>query len=313
MQKKAIRDAYGEVLVELGAVNEDIVVLDADVSGSTKSGMFGAKYPDRFFNVGIAEQNMVGVAAGLALAGKIPFVNTFAFLLSMRSLDQVRSSVAYPELNVRIAGGYGGMSDSYDGPTHHSLSDVAIMRSIPNMKVVVTADAPSTKAIIRESIKWDSPTYIRLSRAEVPVIFDDDYTFNLGKGNLIKEGKDVTLIANGVMVAKAMEAAELLEKEGIDVELIEMASIKPIDEEMIVSSAEKTRAVVTVEEHNIIGGLGGAVAEVLAKNAAGKPLAIVGIEDTFAETGDYEELLSKFGLGTDNIVKRVKETLEGAK
>lgn len=304
-----IRDAFGEALVELGAENEDVVVLDADVSGSTRTAKFAAEYPDRFFNVGIAEQNMVSIASGLALGGKIPFVSTFSFLLTSRALDQVRTGIAYPKLNVRIAGGYGGLSDSFDGPTHHSICDVAIMRSLPNMRVVVVADAPSTKAIVKESIKWDGPVFLRLSRAEVPIIFDDNYDFELGKGNLIQEGSDVTIIANGVMVSKALEAVKTLENEGINAELIEMASVKPIDEEMIVKSAKKTKAVITAEEHNVIGGLGSAVAEVLAKNSIGKPLAMVGVEDTFAETGAYEELLAKYGLSVDNIVEKVKDLI----
>ncbi|MTI59801.1 MAG: transketolase family protein [Firmicutes bacterium] len=309
MEKKMIRDAFGEALVELGAENEDVVVLDADVSGSTRTAKFAAEYPDRFFNVGIAEQNMVSIASGLALGGKIPFVSTFSFLLTSRALDQVRTGIAYPKLNVRIAGGYGGLSDSFDGPTHHSICDVAIMRSLPNMRVVVVADAPSTKAIVKESIKWDGPVFLRLSRAEVPIIFDDNYDFELGKGNLIQEGSDVTIIANGVMVSKALEAVKTLENEGINAELIEMASVKPIDEEMIVKSAKKTKAVITAEEHNVIGGLGSAVAEVLAKNSIGKPLAMVGVEDTFAETGAYEELLAKYGLSVDNIVEKVKDLI----
>ncbi|QTL99447.1 transketolase family protein [Iocasia frigidifontis] len=307
MKKKMIRDAFGEALVEIGLENEDVVVLDADVSGSTRTAKFAVEYPERFFNVGIAEQNMVSIASGLALGGKIPFVSTFSFLLTSRALDQVRTGIAYPKLNVRIAGGYGGLSDSFDGPTHHSICDVAIMRSLPNMKVVVAADAPSTKAIVKESIKWDGPVFLRLSRAEVPIIFDDHYDFELGKGNLIQKGSDVTIIANGVMLSKALEAVKTLDNEGIKAELIEMASVKPIDEEMIVKSAQKTKAVITAEEHNVIGGLGSAVAETLAKNGIGKPLAMVGVEDTFTETGDYEELLAKYGLSANNIVEKVKE------
>jgi len=309
MEKKAIRDAYGEVLVELGAENNDLVVLDADVSVSTKSEMFGKKYPGRLYNVGIAEQNMVGIAAGLALAGKIPFVNTFSFLLTMRALDQVRTSIAYPGLNVRIAAGYGGLSDSYDGPTHHALCDINIMRGLPNMKVIVTADAPSTKVIVRESLKWSGPIFIRLSRAEVPVIFDNNYIFKLGKGNLLQTGEDVSIIANGIMVARALAAAEELEKEGISVEVIEMASVKPLDEELIINTAQKTKVVITCEEHSIIGGLGSAVAEVMAGKAIGKPLVMVGIHDRFTETGDYQQLLNKYGLSTENIINTTRQVL----
>jgi len=306
---EAIRDAYGYALLELGSINKDVVVLDADVSCSTKSIKFAAKYPERFYNVGVAEQNMVGIAAGMDLAGKIPFVNTFSFLLTMRALDQVRTSIAYPNLNVRISGGYGGLSDSYDGPTHHAICDVSIMRTLPNMKVVVTADAPSTRAIVKESVKWNGPVFLRLSRAEVPVIFDDNYNFELGIGKLLRKGKDISLIANGVMVARALEAVERLEKEGIEIELIEMASIKPIDEKMIIDTATKTRATISVEEHSIIGGLGSAVAEVMAKNAIGKPLAIIGINDQFTESGDYHQLLTKYGLSSENIVITTKRLL----
>ncbi len=309
MIKKSIRDGFGEALVEIGAENKDIVVLDADVSGSTRTAKFGNKYPERFFNVGIAEQNMVSLASGLALGGKIPFVSTFSFLLVSKALDQVRTGIAYPNLKVRIAGGYGGLSDSYDGPTHHAISDINIMRGIPNMKVVVVADAISAKVITKESLQWDGPVFIRLSRAEVPVIFDHNYSFKLGKGNLITKGKDITIIANGVMVFKAMEAAAKLEEEGISVELIEMASIKPIDKEMIKKSSRKTNAVITVEEHNIIGGLGSAVAEVMATNGINKPLSMIGIEDVFTETGDYENLLKKYGLSIENIINKAKKIM----
>lgn len=302
IRTEAIRDAYGDILCELGDEKKEINVLDADVSCSTKSIKFANKYPDRFYNVGVAEQNMVGIAAGMALAGKMPFVNTFSFLLSMRALEQIRTSIAYPNLNVKIAGGYGGLSDSYDGPTHHAICDVGIMRILPNMKVIVPADAPSTKVIVRESLKWNGPVFLRLSRAEVPVIFDDNYFFELGKGKYIRKGKDISIITNGIMVSKSMEAQESLEKQGVDVELIEMASIKPLDEKIIVETAKKTRAVITVEEHNIIGGLGSAVAEVMAKNAIGKPLAIIGINDTFTESGDYKQLLNKYGLSSENII-----------
>lgn len=304
MEKKAIRNAYGEALVELGKNNKEIVVLDADVCSSTKSCFFGCQYPKRFFNVGVAEQNMAGIAAGLALAGKIPFINTFSFLLSMRALDQVRTSIAYPGLNVRIAGGYGGLSDSYDGPTHHAICDLNIMRGLPNMKVIIPADAPSTKMIVKESLNWEGPVFLRLSRAEVPVIFDENYSFEPGKGNLLNEGTDITIIACGIMLAKAIEATDRLKEKGISVRLIEVASIKPLDKELILESAAKTRAIVTAEEHSIIGGLGTAVAEVLAENQISKPFTRIGINDTFTETGDYDQLLNKYGLSVDHIVNK---------
>lgn len=309
MGNKAIRDAFGEILLSLGEKNENIVVLDADVSGSTRTAMFGEKFPGRFYNVGVAEQNMVGIASGLSLNGYIPFISTFSFLLTMRALDQIRTSVAYPNLNVRIAGGYGGLSDSYDGPTHHSISDIAIMRALPNMKVVVTSDAVSTKKIVKNSLDWEGPVFIRLSRAEVPVIYDNNYNFTLGKGKLIEGGDDITIIANGVMVSRIIEAAEILKKDNINAQVIEMASVKPLDEKIIMESVNKTNAIMTVEEHNIIGGLGSAVAKVLAENSVGKPLTVMGIEDTYTESGDYNELLEKYGLDVNQIVDKAKKIL----
>jgi len=306
---KAMRDAYGEALVELGKVNQDVVVLDADVSSSTKSGMFKTVAPDRFFNVGIAEGNMTGIAAGMAATGKIPFINTFAFLLTLRAADPIRSLIAYNNLNVKIAGGYGGFSDSYDGASHQAIEDVAIMRSLPNMTVIVAADEFETKKAVMEIAKYQGPVYLRLSRAEVPSIYDENMKFEIGKGIVLKEGKDVTIIANGYMVTKALEAAEALKGQGVDAEVIDMHTVKPIDADLIVKSGKKTGAIVTVEEHNIYGGLGSAVAEVLAKSAP-LPLEMVGINDVFGESGDYEAILSKHGLDKDAVVKAVKKVLE---
>ncbi|HZK61500.1 MAG TPA: transketolase family protein [Anaerovoracaceae bacterium] len=305
---KAIREVYGEALVELGKVNENVVVLDADVSSSTRSILFKNSYPDRFFNIGIAEGNMTGIAAGMAATGKIPFINTFAFLLTLRAADPIRSLIAYNKLNVIVAGGYGGLSDSFDGASHQAIEDVSIMRSLPNMTVIVTADEVETKKAVMEVAKHSGPVYLRLSRAEVPAIYDENMKFEIGKGIVLKEGKDVTIIANGYMVTKAKEAAGVLKIEGIDAEVIDMHTVKPIDEELILKSGKKTGAIVTVEEHNIVGGLGSAVAEVLSKKMP-LPLEMVGINDEFGESGDYEAILSKYGLDKVAIVNAVKKVI----
>ena len=292
---KAMREAYGEALVELGKMNPDLVVLDADVASSSRSILFKQAFPERFFNVGIAEGNMVGIAAGLAASGKIPFVNTFAFLLALRAADPVRSLAAYNRLNVKLAGAYGGFSDSYDGASHQAVEDVAVMRSLPNMTVIVVADEHQARQAVFAAAKLQGPVYLRLSRAEVPPVYAADSSYQIGKGNLLREGRDVTLVANGYMVTKALEAADLLAAEGISAEVIDMHTVKPLDEDLILKSGRKTGALVTVEEHSIYGGLGSAVAEVLA-GAAPLPLEIVGIRDVFGESGAYEAILSKHGL-----------------
>jgi len=314
MNKKiAIRDAYGEALKELGAKNKNVVVLDADVSHSSKSSLFGAQYPDRFFNVGIAEANMVAMAAGMSTSGKIPFVNTFAAFMVLRGADPVRSLIAYTKLNVKLAGTYAGLSDSYDGASHHSIMDIAFMRALPNMTVVSVADAVETKKAVQAIAEYNGPVYLRLSRAEVPVIFDKNYKMEIGKGNLLKEGKDVTLIATGIMVARVLEAAKLLEnKEKIDVRVIEIHTLKPIDVDIIIRAAEETGAIVTAEEHSIIGGLAGAVAEIIVQNNP-VPMERVGIKDTFAESGEYNSLLEKYGMGLKNIIDAVKKVMQRKK
>ena len=310
MSKKiAIRDAYGEALKELGAKNKNVVVLDADVSSSSKSSLFGAQYPDRFFNVGIAEANMVAMAAGMSTSGKIPFVNTFAAFIVLRGADPVRSLIAYEKLNVKLAGAYAGLSDSYDGASHHSIMDIAFMRTLPNMTVVSVADAVETKKAVQTITEYNGPVYLRLSRAEVPTIFDDSYKFELGKGVQLTEGNDVTIIATGYMVQKSLEAAEQLKEKGINVRIINIHTIKPIDKELIIKCAKETRAVVTVEEHSIYGGLGSAVAEVLVKEYI-IPMEIIGVQDTFAETGAYELLLNKYGLCTENIINTVQKVMK---
>jgi len=309
IKKIAIRDAYGEALKELGAINKNVVVLDADVSSSSKSSLFGAKYPDRFFNVGIAEANMVAIAAGMSTSAKIPFVNTFAAFIVLRGADPVRSLIAYEKLNVKLAGAYAGLSDSYDGASHHSIMDIAFMRALPNMTVVSVADAIETKKAVQAIAEYNGPVYLRLSRAEVPTIFDDSYKFELGKGVQLTEGNDVTIIATGYMVQKSLEAAEQLKEKGINVRIINIHTIKPIDKELIIKCAKETGAVVTVEEHSIYGGLGSAVAEVLVKEYI-IPMEIIGVQDTFSETGAYELLLNKYGLCAENIINTVQKVMK---
>ena len=301
VELRSMRKAYGEALAELGAVNSDIVVLDADVSASTQTWMFREKYPDRFFNVGITEASMVDVAVGLALAGKIPFVNTFAFLLALRAAEEIRSCVAYAKTNVKLVGGYAGLSDSFDGPTHHAICDLAVIRSMPNMTIVVAADAIEVKKMLPAVAEHEGPLYLRVSRAEVPVVFDDDHTVDIGRGKTLREGGDVTLVATGIMVGRCLEASKLLRQEGIDARVLEIHTIKPIDQELIVGAAEETGAIVTAEEHTIIGGLGGAVCEIVCSQCP-IPVVRVGIKDTFAETGPYEALLKRYGMGITDIL-----------
>ncbi|MDR3561043.1 MAG: transketolase family protein [Negativicutes bacterium] len=305
---KAMREAYGEALVELGKENSDVVVLDADVSGSTRTILFKNAHPDRFFNIGIAEGNMVSIAAGLAATGKIPFVNTFALFLALRAGDPIRSLIAYNKLNVKIAGAYGGFSDSYDGASHQSIEDVSIMRSLPNMTVIVPADEHETRQAVLAAAKFDGPVYLRLSRAEVPPVYKADMAFEIGKAIVVRPGKDVTIIACGYMLTKALEAADLLAQDGIQAEVIDMHTIKPIDSEAIIRSVTKTGAVVTVEEQNIYGGLGSAVAEVLAASRPA-PLEIVGVMDKFGESGSYEGLLQKFGLDKTSVASAAKKVI----
>ena len=305
---KATRDAYGEALAELGAVNNDIVVLDADLSASTKTNVFKKAFPNRHFNVGIAEQDLIGVAAGLAATGKIPFASSFAVFATGRAFEQIRNSVCYPRLNVKIAATYAGITVGEDGATHQANEDVAIMRSLPNMSVVVPADAAETKAIIKWAAAYDGPVYIRMGRSKVPDIFDDSYQYTFGKGIVLQDGVDVTLIAMGIMVAKAQEAAKQLEKEGISAAVVNMSTIKPIDAAMITAYAKKTGAVVTCEEHTIMGGLGSAVAEVLGE-CCPVPLTRVGMNDVFGESGTPDELLVKFGLTAEHIVQAAKAVI----
>jgi transketolase len=308
-KQAATRDAYGKTLVELGKKNKDIVVLDADLSGSTRTGWFAKEYPDRFFNAGIAEQNMIGMAAGMAVGGKIPFVSTFAVFATGRCWEQIRNSIAYPCLNVKIAASHAGITVGEDGATHQALEDISIMRSIPYMTVVVPADAISAEHIIREAAKAYGPWYIRMSRGNTPLIYDSyPLDFKIGKNNLVRRGKDVTVIACGMMVSQALLAAEELEKDGIDVAVMDMHTIKPVDKDSIIGAADHTGAIVTAEEHTVLGGLGSAVAEVLMQHRP-VPLEMVGVQGVFGESGAPDELLKKYGLTQKDIVKAVKKVL----
>ncbi|MDQ7093058.1 transketolase C-terminal domain-containing protein [Desulfosporosinus sp. PR] len=306
--KVATRDAYGKALVALGKENPNVVVLDADLSKSTKTAEFGKNYPERFFNMGIAEANLLGTAAGLAAAGKIPFASTFAIFATGRAFEQIRNSIAYPKLNVKIAATHAGISVGEDGGSHQAIEDVAIMRAVPNMVVLVPADGEETRQMVLAAAEYKGPVYIRMGRLEVPVIFGEDYRFAIGKANVLREGTDAAIMANGLMVAAALEAADLLASEGIRVSVVNVSSVKPIDAETILQVAKATKAVVTAEEHNVIGGLGSAVAEILGEKLP-TPMVRVGLQDTFGESGRPYELLEKYGLTKEGLVKAVHEVL----
>lgn len=306
--KLATREAYGRALLILGAENPNVVVLDADLSKSTKTADFGKNYPERFFNMGIAEANMLGTAAGLAAAGKIPFASTFAIFAVGRAFEQIRNSIAYPKLNVKIAATHSGITVGEDGGSHQAIEDVAIMRAVPNMVVLVPADGEETRQVILAAANYYGPVYIRMGRLDVPLLFGDDYQFEIGKANVLKEGTDAAIMANGVMVSMALEAAAELAAEGINVSVVNVASVKPLDEETIVRIAKTTKAVVTAEEHNVIGGLGSAISEVLAEKQP-TPIVRVGLKDTFGESGKPSELLEKYGLTKGDLVKAVHEVL----
>ena len=304
----SMRKAYGQALVDLGQQRDDVVVLSADVSSSDFSHMFETAYPDRFFNVGIAEQALVDVAVGLANGGKVPIANTFAFLFGTRAFEMVRTHLCYGQANVKLAGAYAGLSDSFDGPTHHSITDLAVMRSLPNMTIVAPADTLGVSKLLPQVADWDGPVYFRLCRNEVPQVFTDAYDPQIGKGIVLREGTDATVIGCGVMVARCLEAANQLEDAGIHVRVVEMHTIKPLDQELVARCAAETGALVTAEEHSVVGGLGGAVAEVLVSGEP-VPLERVGLADTFAECGPYEELMKKYGLTADAIVAAVERSI----
>ncbi len=309
VKKIATRESYGNALVELGAEYPNLVVLDADLAAATKTGIFKKAYPDRHIDCGIAECNMVGIAAGLSTVGKIPFVSSFAMFAAGRAFEQVRNSVGYPHLNVKIGATHAGISVGEDGATHQCNEDIALMRSIPGMVVINPADDVEAKAAVRAAVEYQGPVYLRFGRAAMPVINDrPDYKFEIGKGVLLKEGTDVTIIATGICVDSALCAAEKLAAEGIHAEVINIHTIKPLDKELVAASAKKTGKVVTVEEHSVIGGLGSAVCDALAELAP-TPVKKIGMQDIFGESGSAAALIQKYGLDAEGVYKNVKEFL----
>ena len=306
VKKIATRDSYGNALAELGAEHKDLVVLDADLAAATKTGVFKKAFPERHIDCGIAECNMMGVAAGLATTGLVPFASSFAMFAAGRAFEQVRNSIGYPHLNVKIGATHAGISVGEDGASHQCNEDIALMRSIPGMVVINPSDDVEAKAAVRAAYEHDGPVYLRFGRLAVPVINDrPDYKFELGKGVVLREGKDVTIVATGLPVSECLEAAEKLAADGIDAKVINIHTIKPLDEDLIVAAAKETGKVVTVEEHSVIGGLGSAVCDVLAEKAPTKVLKI-GVNDTFGESGPAVELLKKYGLDTEGIYKKIK-------
>lgn len=308
-EKVATRKAYGEVLLELGEEYQDIVVLDADLSKSTKTADFAKTYPDRFFNMGVSEADMMSTAAGFAASGKTAFASTFAVFAAGRAYDQVRNSICYPRQNVKIAATHSGITVGEDGASHQMLEDIALMRALPNMTVVCPCDMVSTKKLIRQAYLENGPFYIRLGRPGVPLIYDENSETQIGRGKILEEGEDISIIACGHQVGPALEAAEKLSKEGISCEVIDLHTIKPLDEELLLETAKKTGAVVTCEEHSIIGGLGSAVAEFLSENYP-VPVQKIGVKDVFGESGPGEELLNKYGLTSSDIVDKAKMSLK---
>lgn len=307
VKKIATREAYGEMLAELGETYPNLVVLDADLAAATKTSVFKKKFPERHIDCGIAEGNMMGVAAGLSLVGKIPVASTFAMFAAGRAFEQVRNSIGYPHLNVKIGATHAGITVGEDGASHQCNEDIALMRTIPGMVILNPADAVEAKACVKAAIAYEGPVYMRFGRAAVPVINDrPDYEFEMGKGVVLREGTDVTIVATGIMVNSALEAAGKLEAEGISAEVINIHTIKPLDTELIVKSAQKTKKVVTAEEHSVIGGLGGAVCEALAELCP-TPVCRIGMEDVFGESGSAAALLVKYGLDGEGVYRRVKE------
>ena len=306
VKKIATRESYGNALAELGAEFDNLVVLDADLAAATKTGVFKKAFPDRHIDCGIAECNMMGVAAGLAATGKVPFASSFAMFAAGRAFEQVRNSIAYPQLNVKIGATHAGISVGEDGATHQCNEDVALMRTIPGMTIIVPSDDVEAKAAVRAAYEHEGPCYLRFGRLAVPVINDKpDYKFELGKGVVLREGKDVTIVASGLPVANCLEAAEKLAADGIDAKVINIHIIKPLDEDLIVASAKETGKVVTVEEHSVIGGLGSAVCDALAEKCP-TPVCKIGVNDVFGESGPAVELVTKYGLDADGIYEKVK-------
>lgn len=309
VDKIGVAEAYGRALVELGEEDSNIVVLDADIPDSCHSEAFHKRFPERAFDVGVAEASLVSFGVGLALAGKIPFLNTFACFITSRTFDQTRVSAAYGQANVKLAGAASGLNLGYAGPSHHSLEDIAVVRALPNFVILIPADGVETRQMVKAAAYHPGPVYLRLSRLSIPPIYDGNYRFELGRAIVLRAGEDVSLIATGDMVIKALVAAERLAEDGIRAEVVNAHTIKPIDLESIVRSARKTGAVVTAEDHSIIGGLGSAVAEVLAENAP-TPMRRIGIRDTFTESDDTEVLRTAYHLNVDDIVAAAKELLQ---
>lgn len=309
VKKIATRESYGNALKDLAEEYPDLVVLDADLAGATKTGVFQKACPDRFFDCGIAESNMAGIGAGLAAAGKIPFISTFAMFAAGRAFEQVRNSIGYPHLNVKIGATHAGISVGEDGATHQCLEDLALMRTIPGMVVLNPADDVEARAAVKAALDHDGPVYLRFGRLPVPVLYDEeDFEYEIGKAKELRPGNDITIIASGLPVAASLEAAERLAQEGVDARVLDMHTIKPIDKEAILNAARETGNIFTVEEHNVLGGLGSAVSEVVAEECP-VPVHKIGIYDQFGESGPAEELLVKYGLDADGIYKQIKEKL----
>ncbi|MFB3925363.1 MAG: transketolase family protein [Syntrophales bacterium] len=308
MELLGTRDVYGQALLELGRADRNIVALDADLSGSTMTKLFAKEFPDRFFNMGVAEQDMVGTAAGLALAGKKPFLSSFAIFATGRAWEQVRQAVAYPRLNVKIVASHSGVCVGEDGASHQTVEDLALMRVIPNMTVIVPADGMEMREIMKTVLDAPGPFYIRTSRMKFPVVYPKGLSFKIGRGDILRDGKDISIIAVGLMISEALKAADILKEKGISARVVNMSTVKPIDRELIVRCAEETRAIVTAEEHSIHGGMGSAVCEILAENLP-VPVRMVGVRDRFGTSGTGPELLDYYGLRAADIVERAHEVL----
>jgi transketolase len=310
LEIRSMRKAYGEALEQIGILNKNIVVVEADVSSSTMTSIFAQKFPDRFYNVGIAEESMVDIAAGLALGGQIPFANSFASLICYRALEQIRTCIAYNNVNVKIASSYAGVSDFKDGPTHHTIFDLAVMRAMPNMTVLVPADSVEAVKMVHLASEFEGPVYLRLTRDDIPTIFDENHEVIIGKGSTIKNGKDLTIICMGTPIYRTLKAASILEKEGLSVRIINISTLKPLDKEIIIKASEETGAIVTVEEHNIIGGLFSAISEVITQNKL-VPVIPVGINDIYARTAKSVDILfDHVGLTVENILNASKKVIE---
>jgi len=307
-QALATRDAYGAALLELGKKRADVVVLDADLSGSTKTAKFAKAFPERFFNLGISEQDLIGTAGGFSLAGKLPFASTFAVFETGRAWEQIRQTICYSKLNVKLVATHAGITVGEDGASHQALMDIALMRVLPNMTVIVPADGRETEQVIYSIADYEGPVYVRLGRMKVPLVMPESYRFQLGKAHVFHLGKDATILATGIMVSVSLEARQILKSEGLDVGVINISTIKPLDEEAVLRAAESSRLIVTVEEHSVIGGLGSAVSEVLSEK---HPVTVrrMGVKDTFGRSGKPEELLEFYGLTPDNIVNTIKTSL----